>query len=375
MASPPSCRPRGHGDAWPGPDRRSWTQSTLFDSTFVRREPEPPPPGDGEQAAMDLSPSLLGVPLSPATPQKRAASAAAAPARAAPVEAAPYPNLACSRKPPNKVFQLRIGFPGDDEVFFVPEENVFSLPERKTHLLGSRSIRNLCVEPENALRKNWIEDWAKILQPDALLQLVIGDRKFLCVNFALEESPDEEQILRAVPARVVSDVFGTLYKYRFTPPSERNKELTLEDSRLHRRWRVCNCPQEYFNTLTPEDVSSWPRVPKEERVRSAADPPVVECAVCFTEILTIESSDYGDYDDDDDYEGYYENGTSCHNNHPLCFACTAKLTITVGRKRPYDTGIGMRCPTCREHTSWDRDELIAILAGSRKHLREAFAAD
>jgi hypothetical protein len=286
-----------------------------------------------------------------------------------PAEAAPKPNLACSHKPPNKVLQLRIGFPGNDEVFFVPEENVFSLPKRKIHLLNSASIRNLCVEPEGAFRNDWIEAWAKLLDPDALLQLEIGDRKFLCVNFALKESPDEEQILRVVPARAVSNVFGTLYKYRFTPPSGR-EDLRLEDSRLHRRWRVCNCPQEYINTLAPEDVSSWPCVPEEERVRSAADPLVVECTVCFTELLAIKTSDYGDYDDDD-YEGYYENGTSCHNNHPLCFVCTAKLTVTVGRKRPHDTGIGMRCPTCREHTSWDRDELIAMLAGSRKHLRQA----
>ena len=53
MALPPSSGVPGHGDEWPGPDQRNWTQTTLFDSTFLR---------SGSDTA-DLSADLLGVPL------------------------------------------------------------------------------------------------------------------------------------------------------------------------------------------------------------------------------------------------------------------------------------------------------------------------
>ena len=59
MAAPAKPSPPGHGDDWPGPDLRRWTQTTLFDSTFL---------GDGCRllhlpVAPELSPSLIDVPF------------------------------------------------------------------------------------------------------------------------------------------------------------------------------------------------------------------------------------------------------------------------------------------------------------------------
>lgn len=80
MQLQPSSPVPGHGDAWPGPDPRNWKQTTLFDTTFVRREKEVhlaqapghvPAPAASTQQPVPLSPSLLGVSLSVREPARR----------------------------------------------------------------------------------------------------------------------------------------------------------------------------------------------------------------------------------------------------------------------------------------------------------------